>query len=364
MEVIKKNNISLDIFKTEVDKCSSDPLEMSDIFGIILQSHDLSRTPRRMNSAPFNDTGFSWINNAGIIASAIETGFDFSSAHKLVADGSHFSKDIRDGLKKGIYKIGESIEVSGNYRPAIVDQKGQLIKFFTLKRMTDLTATFSDISNFCMQAALQQISSEISALSYQISYIVDSTRNSSLKAPFISAKNLILQANSADNQIESRLNEADSFLTTGLANLYLDMNSLFKRFHKKKKKWYSIGQKSGAIDLKTIDDTLSFISEDLQLIPRYVGFKVHLLNYRGETDAAMQVLGEFRYHLDEWIKKPIEGSEYSAIQLIHSYYPYNDRNLDFWLEKPQQMFNTVNTFLKALAGNKSDIYLISAKSEI
>lgn len=52
----------------------------------------------------------------------------------LVADYSQFSQAIIDGLKEGIYHVGQSKEVAGNLRPAILDQNEHLVKFFTLKK--------------------------------------------------------------------------------------------------------------------------------------------------------------------------------------------------------------------------------------
>ncbi len=65
------------------------------------------------------------------VSNAIKCGFDISKMGMLVADYSHFSQEIVDGLKRGIYHIGQSKEVAGNMRPAILDDKEQLIKFFT-----------------------------------------------------------------------------------------------------------------------------------------------------------------------------------------------------------------------------------------
>ena len=44
----------------------------------------------------------------------------------LVVDYSHFSQDIIDGLKEDIYHAGQSREVAGNLRPAILDENEHL----------------------------------------------------------------------------------------------------------------------------------------------------------------------------------------------------------------------------------------------
>lgn len=71
----------------------------------------------------------------GQIATAIKSGFDLSKIDMLVADTSHFSKEIVGGLKEGIYHIGQSKEVAGNLRPAILDENERLVKFVILKKL-------------------------------------------------------------------------------------------------------------------------------------------------------------------------------------------------------------------------------------
>lgn len=47
----------------------------------------------------------------------------------IVADFLHFSQEIVDGLKTGIYYIRYSKEVAGNFRPVILDEKKQFVSF-------------------------------------------------------------------------------------------------------------------------------------------------------------------------------------------------------------------------------------------
>lgn len=70
----------------------------------------------------------------GEIAAALKGGFNISKMGMLVADYSHFSQEIIDGLKSGLFHVGQSKEVAGNLRPAILDDKEKLVKFFTLKK--------------------------------------------------------------------------------------------------------------------------------------------------------------------------------------------------------------------------------------
>lgn len=99
----------LDIFYSNEDKHGNDVLSMSDFFSVF--------TDRIENRV---DSGTAWEiydqveNLAGEIASAIKGGLDINKMGMLIADDSHFSQEIIDGLKKGIYHIGRSKEVAGN----------------------------------------------------------------------------------------------------------------------------------------------------------------------------------------------------------------------------------------------------------
>lgn len=86
----------------------------------------------------------------GQIAAAIKGGFDISKMGMLVADKSHFSKEIVDGLKEGIYHMGESKEVAGHFRPAVLDDHERLVKFVTLKKTINPSEVLSDISTLSM----------------------------------------------------------------------------------------------------------------------------------------------------------------------------------------------------------------------
>ena len=128
-ELIKSCSNLLDIFHTESDEMGVDILEMSNFFNIFV-----SNTISKIGKDDFWEKYNNLTNLMGEISIAIQSGLDISNMGTLIADSSHFSKEIIEGLKSGIYHIGESKEVSGNYRPAILDENEHLVKFFTLKK--------------------------------------------------------------------------------------------------------------------------------------------------------------------------------------------------------------------------------------
>lgn len=100
----------LNIFTEEEDKKGTDLLAMSDFFEAFIGKIELE-----MGS----DTAWEVLHNiesfASEIAAAIKGGFDISKMGMLIADYSHFSQDIIDGLKEGIYHVRQSREVAGNF---------------------------------------------------------------------------------------------------------------------------------------------------------------------------------------------------------------------------------------------------------
>ncbi|WP_295170110.1 hypothetical protein [Ruminococcus sp.] len=138
----------LNIFMEEEDKKGTDLLSMSDFFKVFIGKIEIEMDTDTTWEVCHNIEGF-----IGEIAAAIKEGFDISKMGMLVADYSHFSQDIIDGLKDGIYHVGQSKEVAGNLRPAILDENERLVKFFTLKKASNPSNVLSDISTLSMQAS-------------------------------------------------------------------------------------------------------------------------------------------------------------------------------------------------------------------
>lgn len=340
----------LNIFTEEEDKKGTDLLSMSDFFNVFINQIELEMDSDTAWEACQNIDGF-----IGEVAAAIKAGFDISKIGMLVADYSHFNQDIVDGLKKGIYHVGNSKEVAGNLRPAILDDKERLVKFFTLKKAIDPSSVLADISALSIQASLQRISAQIEDIGTDVKGIIDFTRREKLSNKFIYARDKIMLAANADGDERiAFLKEADTYLMEGLTDLYADINAQVKELEKQQGPFASI---------KNIDQTLSYINEDMQMIPRYVGLRVYLFNYRNKEKDAYRVLEEYRYQLKELKKKKLGKGKYSAFELIHRDYPYNKENLDFWLTKPQQMLDAINSYEIMLEQKQKDIYYIDVEDE-
>lgn len=338
----------LNFFTEEEDKKGTDLLAMSDFFEVFIGKIEVKMDSDTAWEVFRNIEGF-----VGEIAAAIKGGFDISKMGMLVADYSHFSQDIIDGLKEGIYHVGQSREVVGNLRPAILDENEHLVKFFTLKKAVNPSSVLSDISTLSMQASLQRISSQIEDIGRDVKGMIDFTRREALSNKFIYARDkIMLAATASEEERELYLKEADTYLMEGLTDLYSDVNAQVKALANIKGPFASV---------KAIDSILSYINEDMQMIPRYVGLRVYLFNYRGKADDANRILGEYHYQLQTLAERKLGDGKYMALELIHKNYPYDEENVDFWLEMPKQMLGVIDSYETMLEQKGKDVFYINVE---
>ena len=99
----------------------------------------------------------------------------------------------------------------------------------------------------------------------------------------------------------------------------------------------------------------------MQMIPKYVGLRVYLFNLRGKAEDATRILGEYRYQLQTLSEQKIGDGKYTAAELIHKYYPYHGKNVDFWLEKPQQMLEAIDSYEIMISQKDKDVFYIDVE---
>ena len=347
----------LNIFATEEDKNSTDLLEMSNFFELFID--DIGDNLHNFYQW---DTVIDFGALLGRLAAAIKAGFDINDMGVMVADYSHFSKEIIDGLKKGIYHIGESKEVAGNMHPAILDKDEHIVKWFTMKKAVNPKEMLFDVGSLSMQNSLRQISSELKGISQDLKYEIEFNRRQALSLPFINARTKFLNAiNNPQNKVKY-LEEADTYLLEGLNALYADIEAEAKRLgdsdlkpNQSKIKEFFIGS------LKYADDILGRINEDMLMIPKYVAVEVYLLKHLERYEDAKAVLGQYKYHLDKMANTPLLGSEYTAAEVIHELYPYHKDNRDFWLEMPQETISALDSLQLLIEPKENEVFLIEAE---
>lgn len=206
-----------------------------------------------------------------------------------------------------------------------------------------------------MQASLRNITFQLEDIGRDIKSIIAFQRREALSNKFIYARDRILSAANAEGDERiARLEEADVYLNEGLSDLYVDLRVQIQELDR---------QKGPFASLKAIDTLLSYINEDMQLIPRYVGLRLYLSNYRKKTADANRILGEYKYQLQTMNEKKLGKGKYTALEIIHRNFSYNSKNVDFWLREPKRMLNAINTYQLMIEQKNRDIYYIDAETD-
>ena len=68
---------------------------------------------------------------------------------------------------------------------------------------------------------------------------------------------------------------------------------------------------------------MSYITSDFQIATKYVGVRMQLLEYMGETKVAKEVLQSYQHVVYDFLEKPVTKKGLSAASLMHDYFPYN-----------------------------------------
>ena len=210
------------------------------------------------------------------------------------------------------------------------------------------------MSNLTMQLSLKNISTQIEDVGRDVQAISEFVRREALSNKFIYARDKIMSAALADKeQQEQFLIEADTYLMEGLVDIYADVNAEIQK----------LAELSGPFrSLKAADTLLSHINEDMQMIPRYVGMRVYLFNLRGKQAEANRVLGEYQYNLETLAEKKIGNEKYTALEMIHRYYPYGETDTDFWLHQPKEMLTALKSYENLIEQASQEMYYIDMEA--
>lgn len=350
MENKNPDSALLDIFREDRDRYDSDLSAMSNFFSVSIDClrHDI-KTKTAWDIMPPVEVD----NVIGRLIPILKTGCDISGVNTLVADLDHFSEEIAHGLETGKYRIGQSKEISGNFRPAIVDKNNLIVKQITLKRAVNPAAIFSDISSLALQSSIQRITFMLDSIKLDVQDLTNFVRGESLRTPFLNARTKVIQASIAsEKDQEIFLKEADTYLMEGYNSLFVDLDEQIKALST-----LSLWKRS----LPNVDRLLSFVREDMQLIPRYVGLQTYLFNYQGKFDETKRILHDYAYKLRQLNDQKIGNGKYTASELIHTYYPYDDKNKDFWLEEPRNMLTALDGYTSALENKNNDVLYIDVE---
>lgn len=345
-EIMNASDKPLIIFKTEEDRVKDDITLMSNFFdGYIIQMCKNENNKLEV----INDITQS---NFELIKEAIERMEVVSNDHFiLVPDLESLPSDVKEKLKLGIYKIAKSKQVNENLRPVIVDNKNIRVKDITLKKEKNIP---EDVSNKVdIQMQMKEIFNKLIEIQDIQEYQLELDRNRDIIVPFLNARDKIIDAEE-ELHTERKINillKANEDISCALNSLYTNLLTTYKSFvnciNNPLKKYLSLKNKY-----------MEYIVSDLQIITKYVGVQLQLLEYLGENKKAQQALNKYNSTLNDFFTTPRTKNQMTISDLLQDYYPYNHKEKNMWYNLKQDYVKGNKYLFNKTITNK-EIYLLS-----
>ena len=265
----------------------------------------------------------------------------------LIADLDKLPKSVLQKIKDGTYKIAQSKQIDGNFRPVVVDKNGKIIKQVTLKGTPGDKVRAGDVNTMAIQAALKEITQQLKVIDADVQYLITLNRRENFQTPYFDAVSDVREAQGAKTEEErgEAIKSAIDHLKHGLNGLYGDLDDCLKTLQGR---WLPIASKRN----------LDRIAEDVVYIPHYVALLAYLYNYRGRQDLGKTVLADYQKEINRFMDKSIAKDGYTAAQLVHSHYQYIEANKDFWIDGMRNIQSAI-TSIEWRPSNKKTIYFIS-----
>jgi hypothetical protein len=232
-----------------------------------------------------------------------------------------------------------------------LDENDVRVKDITFKWAKINPDTMGTIRNIVNQAQMKQIFAKLDAIQEFQSYQIDRDRDRDIVTPFLTARNLIVRAQTQGTlEVRENLKKATDEIAKGLNSVYTDLSTT--SMHIAKLTSRPIFQNPNQI--KTY---IGYLTSDLQSAAMYVGVQMHVFDYLGDKASSNLALEDYQHNLRDFFKKSINQKGESAATLIHLYYPYDKTNLNFWYNFAKDMEPVLQADLKSIEGK--EIYLVS-----
>ena len=105
---------------------------------------------------------------------------------------------------------------------------------------------------------------------------------------------------------------------------------------------------------------IEFLSEDIQVATKFVGLRMQVLDYLGDTDGSQIEMSRYQRVMTDFFTKNLQSRGYSAAALIHLNYPYNAENRDCWYQLSKDLKPALET---KKGKEKEHIYLVSVEED-
>lgn len=265
------------------------------------------------------------VSDIGIIAELINGVHKIISSGKttLIADFDHLPSEIKKKLADGLYSIGESRQVDGNLRAVILDENGVRVKDITMKKVVESSDLTDVTRSIGIQMQLRQIMDKLTDISDLQDFLVERERDTSLYVPFLSARDYIIRAQIANDDITRREN-----IKSAVEKLTTAMNSLYTDYETSSYSLAQIVRRSVFQSTKNRNRFIGYIVEDIQIAHKYIQIFLALLNYSMDYAASYQVAERYKAFADDIFTKEINGK--TVAQMLQEYYPYTEDNRNCW----------------------------------
>lgn len=359
-DIVKTEKRPLVIFKTDADKYGRDITLMSDFFDGYVQQMSLAIREQSelevLRDIPVADLGIinDAIHQAGVI---------LKGNVALLPDFDSLPVDIKEKLKKGIYTVGESKQVDGNLRAVILDEEGVRVKDITLKKVISNPGNVETVRSIGNQMQMRQIYAKLADIQEFQTYQLEKDRDRDIIVPFLDARSLVLEAEHKQTEEEKMvaLKAADDKIRTALNAIYADIETTTRSFARRT----SIPFLQFGNQLNTY---MGFLTSDFQIATKYVGVRMQLLEYMGESNVAKEVLQTYQHVVYDFLTKPVTRKGLTAANLMHDYFPYTKENLNCWYSFSKEMQPALETSMNALSlsmdeSRNQEIYVVTVEDD-
>lgn len=343
-EIIKKNLSNFELFNTEEAKKETDIFKIPSPFEYALPR--LIEEKTSINYTEILDTvGKPLFNFANENKKRFEHILDKNTGDLFKLDFESLSSDVKEKLRKGIYQIGESRKVDGNFRAVIIDttKNNVRVEDVTLQRV-NATEGMPD-TDIASQVYLKEIHDLLLDIKDNQDFQIKWDRNNSILPPFFSARTKVLEAQNSiylDEKIKL-LNQANSCMEESVSAIKADLISNKEEIIKRTSQFnYSNN---------SIKQHANFILNDTEIMTKIIGMQVYidltldnqamandrLLAYQGSMELLTQkdilenqnLLIKLVQHISP--QNQSIPNRISLLELIHDNYQYEKNNTDLFL---------------------------------
>ena len=349
-EIAKIPEEPLVIFKTEADRKKYDITLMSNFFDEYIKQSCLEENKTSNLQIVKNVTA----SKIGLVKEAINKGKTLIKNDMiLVPDFDNIDVEIREKLKKGIYSIGESKQVDGNFRPVIVDENNKIRYQLTLKQQKNIPQDLS--SRIEVQMQLREIFNKIIEIQEMQDYQIRLEKRRDFVNPFLIARDIIVLAEE-EIDLEERKKQylkAENYIDEALTAVYSDIEETSKQFVK------SLSNPITGLNRKKY---MKFIVEELQISTKYVGVQVQLLEHLGKEKKAKSILDKYNNTMNDFFTLPRTKNKMTLADLFQDYYPYTKEDKNMWYNLKKEYVENIK-LLEISKNENKDIYIILIDEE-